>query len=51
MAELFQGLVYLGGFFTVFVLLLLPVLFLLAVSLLYIIAEAVYKFQERRGMF
>lgn len=51
MASLLQSALYLGGGMVFFGLLVLPILFLLAVSLLYLAAEAVRYFRERRKLF
>lgn len=51
MASLFQNAVYLGGGMVFFGLLVLPVLFLLAISVLYLAMEAIQSFRERRGIF
>ncbi len=51
MASLLQSALYLGGSMAFFGLLVLPILFLLAISLLYLAAEAVWHFRERRGSF
>lgn len=49
MASLVQNAMYLGGSMVVFGLLFLPILFLLAVSALYIVMEVIQHFKERRG--
>lgn len=51
MANLLQCAVYLGGGMVFFGLLVLPVLFLLAVSALYIVMETIQYCRERRGVF
>lgn len=51
MASLLQNAVYLGVGMVFFGLLVLPVLFLLAISALYIALEAIQYFRERRGIF
>lgn len=51
MASLFQTAVYLGGSMVFFCLLVLPILFLLAVSVMYIVMEAIQHFRERCGFF
>lgn len=50
MASLLQSAVYLVGSMAVFGLLVLPVLCLLAISVLYIVLEAIQFFRERRGL-
>nr|WP_326185455.1 hypothetical protein [uncultured Oscillibacter sp.] len=50
MAALIQNAMYLGGSMVVFGLLVLPVLFLSAISALYIAVEAIQSFRERRGL-
>ena len=51
MTSLLQSAVYLGGGMVVLGLLVLPVLFLLTVSALYLMLEAVQYFSGRRGVF
>lgn len=51
MTSLFQSALYLGGGMVFFGLLVLPVLFLLVISAIYIVMEAVQHFRERRGFF
>lgn len=51
MTSLLQSAVYLGGGVVFFGLLVLPVLFLLTVSALYFLLEAVRYFSGRRGVF
>lgn len=50
MANLFQTAVYLGGSMVFFCLLVLPSLFLLAISVIYMIVEAIQYFRERHGL-
>lgn len=49
MAKLIQSAMYLGGSVVFFCLLVLPVLFLLTISVLYIAVETIQYFRERRG--
>ena len=49
MLGLLGSAVYLGGSLVIVWLLLLPVAFLLLVSILYIVADAIRGFRERRG--
>lgn len=51
MTSLFQSALYLGGSMVFFGLLVLPILFLLAISVIYMVMEAVQHFRERRGLF
>lgn len=51
MVSLLQSAMYLGGSLMFFGLLVLPVLFLLAISLLYTAVEAIQHFRERRRLF
>ena len=50
MAELFQNAMYLSGSFVLIGLLLVPLLFLLTISIIYVLADSLSRFWERHGM-
>ncbi|WP_295579163.1 hypothetical protein [uncultured Oscillibacter sp.] len=51
MMGLFQSALYLGGGLIFLILLLLPALFLLSISVLYMVMEVIWRFRRRRGLF
>ena len=51
MAELFGSALYFSGGLIFVSFLLLPVVFLLCISLVYIVVEATWRFRQKRGMF
>ena len=51
MVELLQSLPSSGGSLTIVCLLFLPVVFQLFVTAIYTVAEAIWRFRKRRGLF
>ena len=51
MADLFGSALYFSGRLIFVSFLLLPVVFLLCISLVYIVVEAIWRFRQKRGMF
>ena len=51
MAELIQSVLFLSGGLTVLCLLILPLLFLVAISVCYVVAELFGRFRHKRGLF
>ena len=49
MAGLLQGTVLLSGSLIFYILLLLPIVFLLGISIVYIIVDGIRSFRNRRG--
>ena len=51
MAGLLQGTVLLSGSLIFYILLLLPVVFLLGISIVYIVVDGIRNFRNRRGYY
>ncbi|MDD3346900.1 hypothetical protein [Oscillibacter sp.] len=51
MIEFFQNILYMSGSLLFFGLLLLPILFLLSISVAYIVMETIWRFRRGHGSF
>lgn len=50
MTELFRNAMYASGSFVFVGLLFVPLLFQLTISIVYVLADALFRFRERHGM-